>query len=196
MAPRALIVDLDGTIWDSYRWYSRVLGRASRRAEEAALASLRDGVPAARLLRDASITPSRFRAICDEATDFEPYPGVRETLERVREQEIPLGAATNLPRWIAEPMLECLRLRSAFVSLVDWGRTRRHKPHPEPILEALADLCVEPSADTWYIGDSASDGVAAARAGISFAWAEYGYGIEPPSEAAAIVSQFADVLEL
>jgi HAD superfamily hydrolase (TIGR01509 family) len=196
VAAGALVLDLDGTVWDSYPWLARIAG-GSRSGQREALRSLRDlRVPAARVLRGAGVTPARFRAICAEARDLAPYPGVSETLAELRQRGTPLGVVTNLPAWLADPMLACLDLRSYFRSGVDYGRTRRHKPYPDPIEACLDELEIEASPSVWYVGDTESDAEAANRAGISFAWASYGYGGGPPQPAAALIGSFPEILEL
>lgn len=196
MAARALVFDLDGTVWDSYPWLARVIGDGNNTAERAALAGLRDAIPAATLLQRAGVTRARFRSICAEAKDFQPYPGVMSSLGALRRKRVPLGVVTNLPAWVADPMLACLELTTFFGSVVDYGRTKRHKPDPEPILTGLAELGVKPSEDVWYVGDSVSDGEAARRAGVSFAWASYGYGAAEPDVTVAVIREFRHVLEL
>src|SRR5437879_3674202 len=108
MAARALVFDLDGTVWDSHPWLARVIGKGDRAAERVALESLRGGIPAARLLKAAGVPRSRFRSICAEARDFHPYEGVPVTLEQLQDAGIPLGAVTNLPAWMVQPMLACV----------------------------------------------------------------------------------------
>lgn len=196
MAARALVLDLDGTLWDSYPWLARVVADGDEDAEVAAAAALRDRVPAARVLRDAGVTASAFKSVCAGARDLEPYPGVRETLDELARRGIPLAVVTNLPAWIARPMLDCLGLRGFFGSVVDYGRTRQHKPNPAPITASLADISVEAADDVWYVGDTDSDAEAASRAGIAFAWASYGYGPTKPAGAASVLDAFAEVLDL
>lgn len=54
------------------------------------------------------------------------------------------------------------------VNLVVGGRcVTRNKPHPEPLMAAVAASGV-PLAQTVYVGDSVSDGECAARAGVPF----------------------------
>jgi phosphoglycolate phosphatase len=196
MAARALVFDLDGTIWDSLPWLARVVGGKNPRNERAALESLRGGIPAARLLKAAKVDARRFRSICQEARDFHPYDGVVTTLEHVQALGRPLGVVTNLPAWIARPMLGCVGLDDCFDSVVDFGRTRRHKPWPDPLELALSELGEEPGPDVWYVGDVDADAVAAERAGLSFAWATYGYGEREPQYASTSISAFADVANL
>jgi len=196
VAPRALVLDLDGTVWDSYPWLARVVGGGRGNAEREALAGLRDSVPVARLLDRAGVTRSRFRRICAEAQDFEPYPGVRETLAALHRSGVPLGVVTNLPDWVAAPMLDCLDLRSYFDSFVPFSRNRPAKPHPAPIEASLAELDVQAGPRVWYVGDAESDAEAADRAGVSFAWASYGYGALLPKDCAVALSAFPEVLDL
>jgi len=197
VALRALVVDLDGTVWDSFPWLARVVGRGDPEAEREAFLTLRDeGLPAARLLDQAGVTRAQFRSICAEARDFEPYAGVAATLAHLHERSVPLGVVTNLPGWIAKPMLDCVGLSGFFDSVADYARTRRRKPDPAPILAVLAELGVEPDRSIWYAGDTATDAVAAERAGISFAWASYGYGDSAPPTAAMKLSAFRDLVEL
>jgi phosphoglycolate phosphatase-like HAD superfamily hydrolase len=97
---------------------------------------------------------------------------------------------------MVDPMLEYCGLRHLFGSVVDWGRTRRHKPNPEPVLVALEELEVVPAEDVWYIGDSSTDCEAARGAGISFAWAAYGYAADEPDGADKVIHAIQDALTL
>lgn len=196
LAPRALVFDLDGTVWDSYPWIARVVADGSAEAHQRALASLRDKTSVVKLLHDCGITRTRFRSICAEAEDLKPYPNVPETLGALFDGGLPLGVVTNLPEWVASPMLDCLGLRPFFASVVEYSRTRPAKPHPAPILASLDELGIDPAPDVWYVGDTDSDGEAAARASVSFAWASYGYGTTEPSNSAAVFTDFSEVLAL
>jgi phosphoglycolate phosphatase-like HAD superfamily hydrolase len=196
VAARALVFDLDGTIWDSFPWLARVIGDGDKAAGRAALASLRRGVPAARLLRQAGVSAPRFASICDEAVNLDLYPAVLSTLRQLEGDELPLGVVTNLPAWISRPMLSCLGLNGFFDSIVDYGRTTRHKPQPDPLLLAVSELGTEAHPKVWYVGDSATDAVAAVSAGLSFAWASYGYGTEEPEGTDVVINSFVDVVDL
>jgi phosphoglycolate phosphatase len=196
MAARALVIDLDGTVWDSRPWLARIIGGGRGEAEATALAALRNGGAAATLLRAAGVTPASFAKVCGVASDLDLYPGVATTLRALHARVVPLGVVTNLPAWMAEPMLACSGIDGFFDSLVGWGRTRAHKPNPAPILASLADLEIEPTRDVWYVGDGTSDAEAAARARISFAWASYGYGTSRPAETDVAIAAFIEVAAL
>jgi phosphoglycolate phosphatase-like HAD superfamily hydrolase len=50
--------------------------------------------------------------------------------------------------------------------------------------------------DVWYVGDLKSDCTAARNAGISFAWASWGYSSEMPAHASMHLSSFSEVLAI
>ena len=192
MAVRALLFDLDGTLWDSHPWYASLADD-----REGFLDTLREGKPVATLFRRVGITPARFGCLCrGNISSLVLYPGVRETLEAVSAQGVPLGVATNLPRWIAGPMLESAGVMGHFRTVVDYGRTCRRKPYPDPLLAALGDMNLAADTDIWYVGDSPQDLRAAMSAGLSFAWAAYGYCSDSLSGCDAVLHRFQDVLVL
>ena len=51
--------------------------------------------------------------------------------------------------------------------------TVKHKPDPEPLLECLKRLSLQPE-DVIYIGDAHSDYLASKNAGIDFGYAKWG----------------------
>lgn len=61
-------------------------------------------------------------------------------------------------------------LDDAVDAVVGRDTVEEHKPDPEPLLAAIAALGVDP-ARAVFVGDSASDRVAAERAGVPFVWA-------------------------
>lgn len=194
MAAGALIFDLDGTVWDSWPWYAEIAEReGAARDVERTLRAGRGSI--ARILRAAGIrTDGMVRAIASSGC-CPLYDGVRETLETLHRGDRALGAVTNLPSWIAVPMIEALGLTPFFAEIVTYGRAMRPKPHPDPIEAWLHRAGHQPSRDVWYVGDTDADSRAASLAGISFAWAAYGYGPRrPPCD--AVIERFSDVLEL
>lgn len=186
MAADALIFDLDGTIWDSARWFA--LGLADGDATRAATIQ-------AALIGDGNIVAaakaaglSKERLLQKAAHHGGPPPlfvGMREALDKVRARGTPLAIATNLPGSLATPMLEAAGLVAYFETVVHAGRCRIGKPNPASITMALRDLGRAPSADIFYVGDRASDAEAARRAGITPVWVAHGYE-EPPADSSIL----------
>jgi phosphoglycolate phosphatase len=195
VAARAFLFDLDGTLWDSHPWFARLIAEAGGPPETEALAALRTLRPAATMLTDAGVSQAGFRRLCRRAGP-ELYSDVDDVLSELAKRNVPMGAVTNLPRWLADPMLECLGLAERLDSLVHFGRTKRRKPHPEPILLGLDDLDIEPGPDVFYVGDSATDCRAAIGAGASFAWASWGYSNDQPEGSTRSLSGMREVLDL
>ena len=195
VAASAVIVDLDGTVWDSFPFYAAALSTDLDGAS-GVHAQLRAAMPAATLLKQAGFTPARFRAHCENGARLSVYKGALWNLRRLYERGTPLGAVTNLPMWMVEPMLASVALERMFGSVVTAGRARPGKPHPAPILLCCRELDVEPDEDCWYVGDAPGDCKAALAAGVSFAWASWGYGRSQPRGAHRVLKRFSDIASL
>jgi HAD superfamily hydrolase (TIGR01509 family) len=196
MAASALILDLDGTLWDSHQWFAALVSHGNPRRLSDALARLETGYPAARLLKDAGISETRFGGACRGTSKPQLYRNVHGTLARLAARKMTMTAVTNLPAWLAHPMLACHGLDELMGPVVTYGTTRAHKPHPAPLLAACERLSVRPDQSVWYVGDSLTDAAAAKAAGMSFAWVCYGYGDVAPSGPHIVLSDFAQVLTL
>jgi pyrophosphatase PpaX len=85
-----------------------------------------------------------------------------------------------------------LPLRDFFDVIVTADDTERHKPDPEPILFALAQLDAAP-ADAAYVGDSPFDVGAARAAGVHAIAVTWG-GLHDVDDADAIVSTAEELL--
>jgi hypothetical protein len=66
---------------------------------------------------------------------------------------------------------------------------------PDPMLAVLNAIGLDPSVDQGYVGDTRTDLDAARAAGLSFAWASYGYG-EPVPSAQKVIERFDEVTGL
>lgn len=193
MAATALLFDLDGTIWDSYPCFVAALHGPLGLTSDRVLEILREGSNAVALARDCGLSNSRFSRLCRAATaEIRLYPDVRETLEDLHGQAMPLGVVTNLPGWLIEPILIDLKLVQFFDSMIYAAR----KPGPRGISRALSLLGLRADENVFYVGDMPSDAQAASRAAVSFAWASYGYAADCPAGAAASLEKFSDVLSL
>lgn len=194
MAARALLFDLDGTVWDSFPWYAAVIAAQGGAADVEA--RLRAGTSVLPLAAECGLGRTRFfRACSTTAIPLRLYPGVIETLDALRARGTPLAAVTSLPRALAEAALGQSGLPGRFAAVIDAGHGRPYKPNPRPLRLALEQIRHAPGRDIYYVGDVATDGQAAHAAGLSFAWASYGYGT-PYAAADAVIERFSDVLAL
>jgi HAD superfamily hydrolase (TIGR01509 family) len=114
---------------------------------------------------------ARVRARMD---DVEPYPGLLEALQEIRNNGFKTGIVTNSRRANVEPILERWNIRELFDALITIDDVANGKPDPEPVHHAINRLNVSPS-DTFFVGDWDSDVHAAGKAGaksIAFSPAE------------------------
>lgn len=98
--------------------------------------------------------------------ELEAFWEVVEVLPRLRAEGRRLGIVTAKRRETVQLAFDRLpSLESNFEVLIGSEDTERHKPDPDPILEALARLDATPQ-DAAYIGDSPFDVRAAKAAGV------------------------------
>jgi pyrophosphatase PpaX len=99
---------------------------------------------------------------------LEAFGGMVEVLPKLRSQGRKLGIVTaKRQRTVALALERFPWLGEQFDVVIAHEDTERHKPEPEPVLEAVARLGAEPSA-TAYVGDSPFD-IRAAKAAGAFA---------------------------
>lgn len=181
---KAVLLDLDGTIIDtaglivaSFRHaFREVLGEDLEPAEVIRHLgrSLDDQI---RIMRP-ELDPERSRRLMatylehnhriHDRGHLKPVPGSPEALERLRAQGRELAVVTSKREAMAWRGLELAGLDAYFRGpgrLVGHDATRRHKPHPEPLLRALDNLGLR-AGDAVYVGDSPFDMQAARAAGI------------------------------
>jgi phosphoglycolate phosphatase-like HAD superfamily hydrolase len=196
MAAFALILDLDGTVWDSAAWFAAALGGDDEAAVKAAESDLIIGGNIIAALRNAGMT--RNRLLRDAMRRGGPPPlfaGMGETLTALARSGTQLGIATSLPGTLALPMLESVSIGSLFGAVVHAGLCRTPKPHPHPLLMTARMLGVDPAAGVFYVGDRAVDAEAARRAGMGFVWMAHGY--ERPAYCSGVATnEPADLLGL
>lgn len=123
-------------------------------------------------LEAISIAHKAFNACYrDHFGEVKPFePGMRERLLLLRKLGIKLGVPTNRSREFLEQEL-CSLEGGSWVELFDTtvcgDEVTHHKPAPDVLLQAIANLKAEPGADVWYLGDSRTDTIAAKEAGIT-----------------------------
>ena len=113
-----------------------------------------------------------------------PFPGVEETLARLKAGGARLGVLTNKPQELAEPLLQ--RLGLVGFSPPSMARARRPytKPDPRIFHDVVAELCRRrPGGRGVMIGDSVTDLQTARAAGVPCILMSYGYTPVPAAVA-------------
>ena len=197
MAPATVLLDLDGTVWDSRPWYARTIARLSDSPILELENELSTGANIVRVASDHGVSHARLiRAASDSAGSLELYQRVRETLDSLGESGTLIGAVSNLPGWLVRPLLRSTGVEKYLVATVTPRRGVPAKPKPHGILRCLREMGREADARTWFVGDGAADAGAAKAAGVLFAWAAYGYELEMPPGTARVLERFDEVLRL
>ena len=100
------------------------------------------------------------------------YPGLGPVLTHL-EPLLPLAVVTNKPLAPALRLLDGLGLRSQFVEVLGGDGPLPRKPDPAGVLSLAPHARGGPIV---YVGDSHVDAETAARAGVPFVLAGYGFG--------------------
>jgi N-acetyl-D-muramate 6-phosphate phosphatase len=187
---RLVLFDLDGTLADTAPDLGGAVNRmlAARGRSPFPLGTLRPlASHGARGLigRAFGLTPSDagyedlrqefFReyesALCE---DSELFPMMAETLEQMERDGILWGIVTNKIERFTAPLVRALGLGQRAVCVVSGDTTAHAKPHPAPLLHALATAGVDAGAAV-YVGDDLRDVQAGRAAGLRTVAAAYGY---------------------
>ena len=110
-------------------------------------------------------------ALCVESALF---PGMQDTLEQLEQRGIKWGIVTNKFARFTLPLVEALQLSNRAACVVSGDTTEFSKPHPAPLLHALATACIDAPAAV-YVGDDQRDIDAGRAAGLRTVVASYGY---------------------
>ena len=196
MAAKAIVVDLDGTIWDSYPLYAALIEELAGVPANQTEVDLHGGASIIRLLRNHRVSRARFvQLACERSAGLGLYEGVRSTLEELHGRSVSLAVFTALPRDLAESLLISTGLDRYFTATVHAGNCRARKPSPAGIYRAMEVLGIEAAADVIYVGDRTVDSETAQNASVSFAWARYGYQATPPRYVSVTLESFAQLIQ-
>ena len=197
MAAATLLLDLDGTVWDSRRWYAETIARLSLTSVSAIEDELSVGGNIVRAASDRGVGKARLgRAASEDTASLKIYAGVFETLGSLQERGTLVSVVSNLPGWLVRPLLQSTGLDSYLAATATPGAGVPAKPNPHGIHRVLEEMGREADARTWFVGDGAVDAQAAEAAAVRFAWASYGYESVMPPGTAKVLECFNDVLQL
>jgi phosphoglycolate phosphatase len=203
MPIRFVILDLDGTLIDSapdlHAAANRVLAAAGRAPLDLPMVTRFIGDGVRKLVERAfaatgpALTPAALdRATADFTARYEaaasvltrPYPGVPETLARLRAAGMRLAVCTNKPAAAAGIVLRDLGLAPLLDAVSGGDSVANRKPHPDHVHDALARIGGTPAAAA-MVGDSELDIAAGQAAGLATVAVTYGYARVPYPELGA-----------
>ena len=201
--PRAVLFDLDGTLIDSapdiaaavnellalsgrgpltVAAVTSMIGNGVEKLVERALNATGDPLRAQALEREQAAMLDIYARHLTGLTTL--LPGVRETLDTLRQNGIRLGLATNKQQRFIEAVFDHFGLSSLFDVVIGGGPGIVKKPAPDILIAAMQQLSATPS-DTVMVGDSISDVQAAKAAGVRSVIVRGGYTSVPAEQLGA-----------
>jgi pyrophosphatase PpaX len=162
-----VLFDLDGTVVDSGAIILASMRHATQQVlgREYADPELMQAVGGPGLeAQMAALAPDRvdelvrvYRAHNEPLHDeLEACTGMEDVILRLHEEGVRLGIVTAKRRATVDLAFARLRVGHLFETVVGGDETERHKPDPQPLLEAARRLGVDP-IDCAYVGDSPFD---------------------------------------
>jgi phosphoglycolate phosphatase len=203
-----LLFDLDGTLVDTATDLAHALNHTlvaegfAPFSEAEVKAMVGDGV--AMLLRralakrGAAFSPALVPVFLAEyeqhvADASRLYPGVAETLQKLKRDGWILAVCTNKPLRAAERLLSTLGIAQDLAAIGAADLVKARKPDPAHVRATLA-LAGGEAARAVLLGDHANDVAAGRAAGVPVIFAAWGYGQPEMAEgAAARAEHFSEV---
>lgn len=201
-----LLFDLDGTLWDSSKEVADSWNIVMQRTHPelpvltpADLSSLMgktmDEIAGLILL---GMDPAERKALFRECEEFEIayiaehgaklYPGVEETLKKLKEAGFRMGIVSNCQSGYISAFLTSMQMEPYFCDFEEWGNTKLSKS--ENIRLVMKRNHFDQAV---YIGDTAKDQAASKGARLPFIHAAYGFGtVKDPDE---VIRSFPELLD-
>ena len=199
MTKKAIFFDLDGTITDSGEG---IINCAALALEHFGLpvpsreemrvfvgppldqTFIKYGVPADKTDEAIKVFRSRYTTV-GKFENF-PYPGIRETLQQLKQQGHRLFVATSKPEETAVDILHKFELAEFFEEIC--GASFDHsRVHKADVITYLLGMTGD-VGQTLMVGDTAFDVIGAAAHGISTVGVSWGYGTVEEMEKAGAVA--------
>ncbi len=102
------------------------------------------------------------------------FPGVREALDALRAQAVPMAICTNKPEAMVAPLLDHFGIAGLFALVIGGDTLPVRKPSGAPLRHIAAHFGVA-VGEALMVGDSGTDYAAARDAGMPVALVRYGY---------------------
>ena len=203
-----LVFDLDGTLIDSKRDLANAGNAARGHMGMPPLADARvwsyvgNGAPVlVRRLLGAEATEAQVQGALEFFLEYYRdhkleytalYPGVRESLDRLRDAGVRMAVLTNKPVNISCAILEGLGVGGHFQRVYGGNSFDFKKPHPIGV-EKLIEECGASRERTMMVGDSSVDVQTARNAHIESCGVTYGF--QPETLAAVPPDLLVDRME-
>lgn len=194
---KAIILDIDGTLLDTYETNMIPLQKIIKEelGQDWTLEQLRPfywqtGLKTMRDLgfKDVEGTYARWAAAVNANENrIKPFPGIHEALQALKDAGFRLAVVSSKMHEQYKIDMGGHGLDVFMETAVLVEDTVNHKPHPEPMLECMRRLSLQPE-DALYVGDAINDSLAAKNTGMDFAFAAW--SPESPPEIAGAKYRF------
>lgn len=179
ISPRAILLDLDGTLADSLSVmklaYRRFLEQFQRKPSDAEFDSL-NGPPLSEVVRCLKISHAieedegtlllKYCDVVDLAyATVKPSPGAIDLLSKSREHHCTIGIVTSNTRKRTQTWLETVNISHMIDFIVSGEDVKRGKPDPEPYLIASKKTSCKP-AEIVVVEDAPQGARSAVGAGL------------------------------
>jgi len=183
---RAVLFDLDGTLFDSIALLLASMRYAfeefdgTKPIESEWIAGI--GTPLITQLGDFARSEEELLTLRDRYRTFQQehhftlariFPGALDTLQTLKDRGLAMALVTSKGNALAQEALDVTGMAPFIPVLIGADSSDRHKPHPEPVLLALSQLGVA-AADAVFVGDSPHDVNAGNAAGVITVAATWG----------------------
>lgn len=123
------------------------------------------------------------------------FNGIENLLDMLRNKEITQGIVTSKTTQELKDDFEPFGLMRYLPYVVCADDTKKHKPHPEPLLKFL-EISNAHASSSIYIGDTMYDFACAREAGVDFALALWGCKQHEHIPAKYKLNKPSDILDL
>lgn len=193
--PSAVLFDLDGTLLDTAPDLIAALNSVlvdqgcqqvpvepfRRWVSQGGRRLLKEGFPELDQAGIEALLPSFLNHYDNAiAAHTRPYDGVLTVLAELDSAAIPWGIVTNKPIGLTQRLLAEIGWSKRTEVVIGGDSLAQRKPHPAPVLHALAALGAS-NRDAWMVGDDLRDIVAGRDAGCRTLIARWGYLDDPNS---------------